>query len=244
VLTEWLDAEGRFFHPEPRLRVVPLPHGGRCVVVDDVLANAEGVRRWAATQAFRPATSFPYPGLIFDAPKALGERMADFFAEHARAPLGGRRTLHHEVRLSLLCTPPDALAPMLWQCHRDVVLADQRMLCAASVLYLFHEAALGGTSFYRTLQDAAEIDRMAEDSFRMDAATFSSRHGVEPGYINGDNAHFERVAKVLAAWNRAIFYDGSLFHAPDVDQPALLSTDALRGRLTLNGFFSCRRQAA
>lgn len=244
MLTEWLDAEGRFFHPEPRLRVVPLPHGGHCVVVDNALANPEGVRQWAAAQAFRPPTSFPYPGLVADAPGMLGERMADFFAEHARAPLGGRRTLRHEVRLSLLNMLPEELEPRLWQCHRDVVPADRSLLCAASVLYLFHEPALGGTSFYRPLRDPQEIDRMVKDSFELDGPTFSARYGVEAGYMKGDNAYFERVAKVLAAWNRAIFYDGSLFHAPDVDRPELLSTDALRGRLTLNGFFACRRHAA
>ena len=85
---------------------------------------------------------------------------------------------------------------------------------------------------------------MVEDGFELDGPTFSARYGVEPGYMKGDNAYFERVAKVLAAWNRAIFYDGSLFHAPDVDQPTLLSNDALQGRLTLNGFFACKRQAA
>ena len=244
MLTEWLDAEGRFFHPEPRVRVVPLPHGGHCVVVDNALANPEGVRQWAASQAFRPSTHFPYPGLVLDAPKVLGERMADFFAKHARAPLGGRRTLHQEARLSLLNTPPEALDPMLWLCHRDIVLVDRSLLCAASVLYLFHDPALGGTSFYRPLRDSQEIDRVLEDSFKLDGPTFSARHGVEPGYMKGDNAYFARVAKVLAVWNRAIFYDGSRFHSPDVDQPTLLSSDALRGRLTLNGFFTCKRQAA
>lgn len=243
MLTEWLDAEGRFFHPEPRVRVVPLPHGGHCVVVDNALANPEGVRQWAAAQTFGPP-GFPYPGSVFNAPAILGDRMAEFFAEHARGPLGGRRTLEHQARLSLLSTPPEALEPRLWQCHRDIVPADPRLLCAASVLYLFHEPALGGTSMYRPLRSPEETDRIVQDSYDMDAATFSARHGVAPGYMNDSNAHFERVAKVLAAWNRAIFYDGSLFHAPDVDQPELLSTDALRGRLTLNGFFACRRHAA
>lgn len=245
MLTEWLDAEGRFFHPAPSVRVVPLPYGSHCVVVDDALANPEGVRQWAAAQAFRPPTHFPYPGLVFDTPATLAHRMAEFFTQHAREPLGGRRTLTSEVRLSLLNTRPEALPPQLWQCHRDVLeRGPHSLLCAASVLYLFHEPALGGTSIYRPLRDAAETDRMLKDSEVLDAATFSARHGVAPGYMTGSNAYFERVAKINAAWNRAIFYDGSLFHAPDVDQPELISDDVLRGRLTLNGFFGCKRQAA
>jgi hypothetical protein len=59
----------------------------------------------------------------------------------------------------------------------------------------------------------------------------------------GSNAYFERIAQVPATWNRAIFYDGGLFHSADVDQPVLLSSDPLRGRLTLNSFFTCSRKA-
>ena len=58
------------------------------------------------------------------------------------------------------------------------------------------------------------------------------------------NAYFERIASVPAAWNRLIVYDGGLFHSADVDRPELLSADPARGRLTLNGFFSCRRNAS
>jgi hypothetical protein len=52
------------------------------------------------------------------------------------------------------------------------------------------------------------------------------------------------VARVPAAWNRAIFYDATLFHSADVDQPELMSAEARRGRLTLNGFFTCTRKAS
>jgi hypothetical protein len=244
VMAEWLDAAGRFFHPEPLTRVVLLPHGARCVVVDNALANPEGLRQWAATQTFEPP-SYPYPGLVLKAPTTMAERTAEFFAQHARAPLGGRRTLQHNVRLSLLSTPPEALGPPQWQCHRDRVPDDShQVVFAASVLYLFHDPALGGTSFYRSRRGPAETDRLLADSLELDAATFSARHGVQPGYMTDSNAHFERVAQVAAAWNRAIFYDGALFHSADVDQPTRLSTDALRGRLTLNGFFTCRRASA
>jgi len=41
-----------------------------------------------------------------------------------------------------------------------------------------------------------------------------------------------------------ICYDGSLFHCSDITQPALLCDDPARGRLTLNLFFICRRNAA
>jgi hypothetical protein len=41
-----------------------------------------------------------------------------------------------------------------------------------------------------------------------------------------------------------IFYNGSLFHSADIGQPALLSANPTLGRLTLNGFLTCRRNAS
>jgi hypothetical protein len=38
-----------------------------------------------------------------------------------------------------------------------------------------------------------------------------------------------------------IFYDGGLLHSGDITAPGKLSKDPVAGRLTLNGFFTCRR---
>jgi hypothetical protein len=40
-----------------------------------------------------------------------------------------------------------------------------------------------------------------------------------------------------------IYYDGGLFHSGDIGEPSQLSADPRVGRLTLNGFFTCRRNA-
>ena len=243
-MTPWLDAAGRFFNPDARVSVLPLFGEHCCVVVDDVLAKPEGLRDWAAQQSFAPPRGYPYPGLVLDAPGDVPQRLADAFALHARKGLGGRRTLDHTVRLSMVTMPPAELEPRQWQCHRDRVADDPRaMLFAASVLYLFRNPALGGTSFYVPRQSAATTDQMLADSQRLSAAEFSARHGVQCGYMAESNDYFERVAQVPAAWNRAIFYDGGLFHSGDVEHADALSADPMRGRLTLNGFFSCKRTA-
>lgn len=244
-MTAWLDDEGRFFNPEPTVSVVALPGDQCCVVVDDALLNPEGLVAWAAGQTFAAPVDYPYPGLVLDAPLILRERMADFFTQHVRKRLGARRTLDLGARLSIVTVPPAELAPRQWQCHRDRVVDDPRaFLFAASVLYLFREPALGGTSFYVPRQSAAETDRLLAESQALDADEFSARYGLQPGYMVGSNAYFERVAQVAAAWNRVVYYDGGIFHSADVAQPERLSADPVRGRLTLNGFFTCRRNAA
>jgi hypothetical protein len=234
-----------FFSSRPQVQVVPLGGEARCLVIDNALAQPQALLDWAATQTYAPPQGYPYPGLVLEAPAALTQRVADYFALHARQRLGGRRTLDLTVRLSMVTAPPLALEPRQWQCHRDRVADDPKaVLFAASVLYLFKDASLGGTSFYVPKLSPQETDRMLADSQLMTGPEFAATHGVQPGYLSGSNRYFERVAQIPAAWNRIIFYDGGLFHSADVEQPASLSADPARGRLTLNSFFTCRRRAA
>ena len=239
----WDDVDGRFFNPAPRISAVPLPGGFEVVVVDDVLLDPDGLVAWARGQAFQPPAGFPYPGLVIGAPVGLAARFADFFAQHARTRLQARRTLSHDVRLSMVSTPPEQLDPRQWQCHRDRVSTDPGVVFVASVLYLFHDPALGGTSFYVPRQSASATDRIQYDSQTLTAAQFTARYGLQPGYMDGTNAYFDCVARVPAAWNRMILYDAGFFHSGDIGRPDLLTTEPASARLTLNCFFSCRRQA-
>ena len=239
----WDDAAGRFFNPTPAISTVALPGGNLAVVIDDMLLDPDGLVAWAREQAFHLPDGYPYPGVVVGAPQALSQRFADHFAEHARTRLKARRTLAHDVRLSMVTTPPEELDPRQWQCHRDRVSMDPQTLYVASVLYLFRDPALGGTSFYVPRQTAAATDRIQYDRQTLSAPAFSARYGLEASYMDGSNDYFECVARVPAAWNRMILYDAGFFHSGDIGRPDLLTTDAATGRLTLNCFFTCRRQA-
>jgi Family of unknown function (DUF6445) len=242
-MNAWLDEAGCFFNPKPRVSVVPLPAGNKCIVIDDALANPQGLVNWAAAQSF-VAPPYPYPGLVHDLNGDVVTRLGDFFAEHARSLLGARRTQDISARLSLITTPPASLMPIQWLCHRDRFEKEQpALLFAAGVLYLFHDPGLGGTSFYLPRQSAAQTDQLVADSQNMTAVEFGARYGLQAGYMADSNPYFERVVQVPAAWNRAIFYDGGLFHSADVGDPAPMSADPLRGRLTFNSFLTCRKAA-
>lgn len=239
----WNDGDARFFNPRPAISSVPLPGGLEVVVIDDVLLDPDGLVEWARTQAFQPPDGFPYPGVIVGAPGGLAARCADFFAQHARTRLRARRTLGHDMRLSMVTTPPSLLDPRQWQCHRDRVTTDPGIVFVASVLYLFRNPALGGTSFYVPRQSAADTDRIQYDSQTLEPRQFAARYGLSAGYMDGSNAYFDCVARVPAAWNRMILYDAGFFHSGDIGRPDLLTADPATARLTLNGFFTCRRQA-
>ena len=242
-MTVLLDGAGRFFNPSPSIRVMPIAKDRICLIVDDALANPQGLIDWAAGQSFDPPPGYSYPGLVCAVPEAITESVADYFALHARSLIGARRTQNTELRLSLLTAHPSELAPVQWQCHRDrLAVEPDKMIYAASVLYLFGNPALGGTSFYQPLLSAAQTERMLADSKVLATDKFGARYGLEAGYMVDSNRYFERVASVPAAWNRMIFYDGGLFHSADIRDPSVLSQDARAGRLTLNGFFACTRK--
>ena len=231
------------FNPRATVREVPLWDGRVALVMDDALVDPEALVA-QATRASYEAPPYPYPGVVSELPAAQAGVVSDFFGSRLRARLGGRRTVDHVSRFSLVCTPPGALSPMQWQCHRDRVSDDDDgWLHAASVLYLFRDERLGGTSLYRPRRPAADVDRMIADSQRLDAASFAARHGVRPGYMAGTNDWFERVVAIPARFNRLVCYDGGLFHSADVDAPERLTDDPATGRLTLNSFFTCRRAA-
>jgi hypothetical protein len=232
------------FNPHPQISRVALSGNDFCYVIDNALTHPEQIVEWARANALQPPRGFPYPGLVLNAPHGVARCTTEFFSRHVRGLMGARRTLDAIVRVSLVTLRPEQLDPLQWQCHRDRIAANPlEVLFAASVLYLFRNPALGGTSFYVPRRSAAQTDRMIADSQTLDANEFSARHGVVPGYMAGSNAYFERIATVPAAWNRLIIYDGSLFHSAEIEQPALMSSDPARGRLTLNGFFTCKRRA-
>jgi hypothetical protein len=243
-MTAWLDSAGRFFNPDPQIGVSQIDREQVCIVVDNALSKPDGLLDWAAAQTFEPARDYPYPGLVLEAPAAITQLVGEHFAQYARGKLRARRTQSATVRLSLVTVPPEQLDPIQWQCHRDRLAVDpDRVIFAAMVLYLFRNPALGGTSFYRPLQDGEQIERMNADCLALSAAEFGARYGLSAGYMVDSNPYFERIGRVPAAWNRMIYYDGGLFHSGDIGEPSRLSADPRAGRLTLNGFFTCSRNA-
>lgn len=233
------------FNPQARVRALPLFDGRECLVIDDLLADPQA---WVDT-ASRARDAFvrptqPYPGLEAVLPDAVQASLADHFASQVRARLGGRRTLGVRARLSLATLKPHELEPRQWFCHRDSAGLPPDQCIVASVLYLFHDEGLGGTSFYRPRRSDAETVRLVHDAGALSRADFEARYPeIAPGYQLDGNAWFDRVASVPARWNRAIFYDGSTFHSADLAAPDRLVADPVRGRLTVNGFFTCRRTA-
>ena len=217
-----------------------------CHVVDGALEDPLAWRAYAAASraSFVDAAHNAFPGPELRLPGPVSAPLGRYFDERFRARFGGRRTERFYARLSMVARAPEALQPWQWQPHVDQLATRADQVVAASVLYLFDDPALGGTAFYRPKRPVPELMAMIEDSGRMPAAEFSTRYGVAPGYLVESNAWFEKVASVPARFNRLIVYSGTVFHSGEIAHPHRLSDDPRHGRLTINGFFTCRRKAS
>ena len=234
------------FNPNPKVTTLRLDDREVCHVIDDALLDPESWVQYSAAHApeFRPLEQKGYPGICLAPPSALTQASETFFTRHLRHLFDARRVLKMHCRLSLVTIPGDELKPFQMLCHRDGVAIAPRESIQASVLYLFKDEALGGTSFYAPAQPPEAIARLFNDSRALSVDEFSRRHGFERGYMIGSNAYFRELAVVPAKWNRLIFYDGSLLHSGHIGAPQKLSSRPEAGRLTLNGFFTCRRHVA
>lgn len=234
------------FNPAARVRM--LAAGGRavCHVIDDALLEPERWIDYAVSNAqdFVDSPHNAYPGPELTLPEPVSAQLDGFFTRHLRHQFDARRTLRVSTRLSIATRRPEELDPRQWLCHVDRMQAEPGQRIVASVLYLFRDEWLGGTGFYRPLHPLPEIAQLVQDSAKLAPDEFHARHGVVPGYMTESNAWFEKIAAVPARFNRLIFYSGMTFHAADIAHPERLDADPHRGRLTLNGFFTCRRNLA
>ena len=236
------------FNPNPTIRIVPIPGHKPCIVIDDFLLDPQSAMDFAdhQQQHFTAAPKNAFPGLEMRMPDDFSSLLNDFFILHIKKLLGARRTLSMFSRLSMITLQPHELAPNQRICHQDQLTEFPQLCFAASVLYLFKNPAMGGTSFYAPKVSPSEIERLSSASSASLTATLPE---PEPGaqdhtYITQSSAQFELICTIPAVWNRVIFYDGRIFHSGHITNPELLSSNPTQGRLTLNGFFPCRKSGS
>jgi hypothetical protein len=233
------------FNPRPRIEQMRWSNGQSCLVIDDALMEPERLVAFAVEQRrdFRSVDFNAYPGILLPSPTAINAALNDFFLHNVRRFFDARRTVQMHSRLALVTLSPAELRPYQWICHCDNVDIEAQLSIQASVLYLFRDPTLGGTSFYEPNLSEHETAMLFHDASTLSSDAFTRCHGIEPGYLCDSNRYFRRIGGIAAKWNRLIFYDGGTLHSGDIAVPEKLSSDPLTGRLTLYGFFTCRRNA-
>jgi hypothetical protein len=222
-------------HPGMRVQKRTLGNeGAPLLVIDNLVADPERLVARAERRAFDARSEY-FPG-----PRTRAPAMYETFLESVLNPLlpehfGIRpgRFRFPMCHYSLVATPPQQLRFLQRVPHIDSVGTDG----LATVLYLFH-GRWGGTAFYRHRRTGFEsIDKPRwETYFRQLEAESHGADAPAPGYINGDTALFEQIARVDAVFNRLLVYRQDSLHSACIDDDDVPPPDPRAGRLSINTF--------
>ena len=232
-------------NPGARFETLTLDDGSRVLVVDDFARDPDALVALAQAQAaagrFQPVPGHPYPGPQLDLQPGMAAELTDFFEAQVRGRLGVGEPLGMSSRFSRVIQDADTLDPRQRLCHRDGSGLQPHEMIVASVHYLFRDERLGGTVFFRSLMSDADTEQFLRDAGQLDGRAFTERYGIAPGYMTASNRYFELIGRLPARWNRAVFYDGGVFHSGDIQWAHQAAYRQDPGRLTLNAFFKRRR---
>lgn len=129
--------------------------------------------------------------------------------------------------------PPAALSPRQRIPHHDHSDAGR-----IAIMHYLGGAETGGTAFYRHRRTGFEaITPEREAAYAAALAADEREFGPPPlGYPMGDGDCFEQIGAVEARVDRLALYRGRQLHSGIIPDPAVLSDDPARGRLTVNMF--------
>ncbi len=226
-----------------KLETVELANGSRVYIVDDFAENPQDLVQQAQSvmQQFSTMPGHPYPGPQLALPTEMTSTLEAFFQQHCRELLHAGLPLGIFGRYSRVTQDSESLDARQRICHRDDSGVEPGQMMSASVHYLFHEEQLGGTVFFRSLMSDEDTQKFLRDASSMDGAAFDEKYGIPAGYMTQSNRYFEVIGRVPAKWNRAVFYDGSIFHSGDIRWSSPAGYQSGMGRLTVNAFFKSQK---
>jgi Family of unknown function (DUF6445) len=229
------------FTQSPTIQTLQLSNGQAVYVIDDFCLDPDalvqlGSKNLAQFRLASDEKKVGYPGIEWIVPLDVHRQLVEFFMLHIRRFTQSRREIYSVSRLSMVTFLPEQLHPAQSICHCDVArYAGGQM--TASVLYLFDDETLGGTSFYQPRKSPKETQKIVHDSIAMQGEQFFNFYGIERSYLLDSNEWFEKIGTVPAKKNRIAFYSGDIFHSADITHPHKLTANPLNGRISLNGFF-------
>ncbi len=213
--------------------------GQPVVVIDNFFPDAEMLRAVAQTSSFGPARNL-YPGIRAPLPDGYWSRTQVRLCETiiARAfDLKGAMTII-DSSFSMVTTPRDQLSVGQRLPHADAFNPQQ----IALVHYLVDDFT-EGTAFYR--HRSTGLQAITQDTRRTYFQTLEDElHRLGPpgcSYIRGDTQLFDQIMEVESKFNRAVLYRGQQLHSGAIGPHTRLSSDPVKGRLTVTAFMTVNR---
>ncbi len=203
------------------------------IVIDDFVPDPAALRATAEALTYQPMGRH-YPGLRAEVARA---DLAAFLL-----PVIDLITATFELAqppavisagYSIVTTPPEALTPIQRIPHIDGLERER-----IALLHFLGREDQGGTAFYRHRSTGFEtIDAARHPAYDAALHRDVAQHGLpEAGYIGGDTAIYECIARYPARPNRALIYRSHALHCADLPPGLDLTPDPRRARLTVNTF--------
>ena len=210
------------------------------LVLEDVLARPQALIDYAAREVrFAPVwgPQGGYPGVRAPAPLNYVEMLVRSLSPAIEKAFGLDRVrlANAECNFSLVTLPPDRLVPLQRIPHADT--ADPLQF---ALLHYLCDTHFGGTAFYRHRATGFETLTPERVAVYEQARSREVADGTDPEYITGDHPHYLQTAAFEARPNRVIVYRSRTLHSGQIRDPARLSDDPRRGRLTANIFVNYR----
>jgi Family of unknown function (DUF6445) len=208
------------------------------IILDNFVNNAASVVQYAVQSSrFVQRESGLYPGIRSDVPESYLLNVlavADTLVKAVYGLEGPLRPFRDLCALSIVTQQPSTLT---WA--QKIPHSDMLGRCEVSVVHYLCDETHGGTSFYRHRQTGWESLNESREAefFRAVQAEVAGLDRAD-GYVNGNNAFFERTFAVPAKMNRAIVFRSCLLHSADIEPGSQLSCNPAVGRLTGTLFFS------
>ena len=219
---------------EPKVELMRLGREGEpLVIIDNFSGHLERLRSMgmAAQDQEAPAD---YPGIRALADPSYLDLRRDLMMQIVGRVFGCSRSINCEVcAFSLVTVAEQDLTPRQCVPHHDH--SDAGWI---AIMHYLDGPESGGTAFYRhkrTGFEAITPDRAAayDDAVAQDERDF----GPPPRrYPYGDDQRYEMIEEVEAQPDRLILYRGRQLHSGVIPDPAALSSDPGKGRLTVNMF--------
>lgn len=174
-----------------------------------------------------------YPGLRAKVPSWFLESLVPLIAHPIREIYQlPEQWQPHVARsdFSLATFPPNILTP-----RQKIPHADSNRSGDFAMVFYVNEGQFGGTSFYRHNVTGTEfLFRENEEKYWNAVSTILGDYeNPDIGYINGSDAHYERIGGLAYKPNRLVIYPTSLLHSGDLTEQCI-NDDPAVGRLTMN----------
>ncbi|MDT8999917.1 DUF6445 family protein [Paucibacter sp. APW11] len=210
------------------------------VLIDDFLEDPQALLAEARASRFEPypkqSAHKGYPGVRAEAPADYTANLVQLVEPLIKLnfKVPEDLPLHKSIcAFSLTTMPPDTLGPLQRTPHFDASTPYHM----AVLLYLC-DGQHGGTGFYRHKATGIQQVTHANRDDYIDCYREELERRPPPArYFDRGDEHFDFLGMLPAKFNRLVVYPGSLLHSACINPSISLSSDPMRGRLTLNSFF-------